>query len=199
MTRDLIVVDESMPLSDVANLFLEKNISGAPVAKGRQFVGEISKTDLLKIANVGDLKDLTEDGIKKLKKIKVKDVVKKPICIFESSTVKNAAKKMDRLKIKRLLVLDKNKKLVGIITRTDLKKGVSKEKISNKIGTTIDEMLRIVESRGSVNIQTVSELLKVPITLVEEWAKVLEENELITIEYKTIGKPVLRLAKPKSL
>jgi predicted transcriptional regulator len=101
---------------------------------------------------------------------------------------------MDKFKIRRLLVIDNKKRLVGIITRTDLLKGESKEKIKEKIYTKIDEMVKMVE-KENLDVSTISKKLNVPENLVEEWAKILEENGLIEINYRAIGTPILKFKK----
>jgi len=194
MTKNIIPVYSNQNLSEVAKLLIEKNISGAPVLDKNLFVGEISKTDILRIVGKNDLSELTKEDFEKLEKIMVYEVMKRPICILENETIEKAKKMMDKFKIRRLLVIDKKKRLVGIITRTDLLKGESKEKIKEKIYTKIDEMVKMIENE-SLDIFTISKKLNVPENLVEEWAKILEESGLIEINYRAIGSPILKFKK----
>jgi len=194
MTKKIIPVYSNQNLKEVANLLIEKNISGAPVLERNLFVGEISKTDILNLVGKQDLTQLTKEDYEKLEKVKVYEVMKKPICILENEPVEKAKKMMDKFKIRRLLVIDKKKRLVGIITRTDLLKGESKEKIKEKLYTKIDEMVDMIE-KESLDISTISKRLNVPENLVEEWAKILEESGLIEINYRAIGSPILKFKK----
>jgi CBS domain-containing protein len=194
MTRKFIPVYSNQNLREVAELFIEKNISGAPVLDKNLFIGEISKTDILNLIGKQDLNQLTKEDYEKLGKVKVYELMKKPICILENEPIEKAKQMMDKFKIRRLLVIDKKKRLVGIITRTDLLKGESKEKIKEKIYTKIDDMLKMLENE-SLDISTISKRLNVPENLVEEWAKILEENGLIEINYRAIGSPILKLKK----
>jgi CBS domain-containing protein len=194
MTRNIIPVYSNQNLSEVAKLFMEKNISGAPVLDKNLFVGEISKTDILQIAGKQELSQLTKEDFDKLEKIMVYEVMKKPICILESETVEKAKKMMDKFKIRRLLVIDKKKRLIGIMTRTDLLKGESKERIKERIYTKIDEMVKMIETE-SLDVSTISKRLNVPENLIEEWAKILEESGLIEINYRAIGSPILKFKK----
>jgi CBS domain-containing protein len=191
MTKNIIPVYSNQNLSEVAKLLIEKNISGAPVLDRNLFVGEISKTDILRIVNKNDLSELIKEDFEKLEKIMVYEIMKKPICILENETVEKAKKMMDKFKIRRLLVIDKKKRLIGIITRTDLLKGESKEKIKERVYTKIDEMVKMIE-KESLDISTISKRLNVPENLVEEWAKILEESGLIEINYRAIGSPILK-------
>ena len=194
MTRKFIPVYSNQNLREVAELFIEKNISGAPVLDKNLFIGEISKTDILNLIGKQDLNQLTKEDYEKLGKVKVYELMKKPICILENEPIEKAKQMMDKFKIRRLLVIDKKKRLVGIITRTDLLKGESKEKIKEKIYTKIDDMLKMLENE-SLDISTISKRLNVPENLVEEWAKILEENGLIEINYRAIGSPILKFKK----
>jgi CBS domain-containing protein len=194
MTRRVIPLYSNQNLKEVVKLFLEKNISGAPVLNKNIFVGEISKTDILKVVNKQDLNQLTQEDYDKLEKIKVYELMKRPICILENEPIEKAKQMMDKFKIRRLLVIDKKKRLVGIITRADLLKGESKEKIKEKIYTKIDEMVKMIE-KESLDISTISKRLNAPENLIEDWAKILEENGLIEINYRAIGSPILKLKK----
>jgi CBS domain-containing protein len=193
MTRKIISVSPSSTLDKVADLFLSKNISGAPVLDRKFFIGEISKTDILNLLKKDTLEGLTEDERSMLSKIKVSDVMKKPICIYQHETIEEAEKKMDKFKIKRLLVLDKRKNLVGIITRTDLLRGKSKEEIKQKVFTKVDEMVTILEKEGKKTFKELSTKLNVPESLIEEWCKVLEEHGLVEVEYPVVGNPSVKI------
>lgn len=47
MTTELVTVSPDLTLQEVARVFAESNISGAPVVSGRELVGVISTTDLV--------------------------------------------------------------------------------------------------------------------------------------------------------
>ncbi|MEM5869810.1 MAG: CBS domain-containing protein [Candidatus Aenigmatarchaeota archaeon] len=194
MTKNIISVSPYMSLCEVLEIFKEKKISGAPVLDKGFFIGEISKTDILKIINKGSLEEIEDKDREVLKKIIVADVMKKPICIREDKSVEEAKKKMEKYNIKRLLVLDKKGRLVGIITRTDLLKWAPKQEIKETISTKIDEMLKILEE-GPIELQKLSKLLSTPENLVENWAKILEEHDIVEINYPAIGSPVVKMKK----
>ena len=49
MVKEVITVTESMPLKDVARMFVEKKITGAPVINVEgELVGVISETDIIR-------------------------------------------------------------------------------------------------------------------------------------------------------
>lgn len=47
MTTELVTVSPDLTLQEVARVFAESNISGAPVVSGRELVGVVSTTDLV--------------------------------------------------------------------------------------------------------------------------------------------------------
>ncbi|MEM5815354.1 MAG: CBS domain-containing protein [Candidatus Aenigmatarchaeota archaeon] len=192
MTKKIIPLYANQTLYEAAKLFIEKNISGAPVLDKNYFTGELSKTDILKLVEKKDLLELNEKDYEILKKHKVFDFMKKPICINENETIDNARRKMEKYKIKRLLVIDKKKRLVGIITLTDLIRGVSKEEIKERIYTKIDDMLKLLEKK-EMSIKEISKQLSIDENLVEEWAKILEEKGLVEINYRPFSSPILKI------
>lgn len=197
MTRKIISVSPSTTLDKVVEIFLSNNISGAPVLDNDFFVGEISKTDILRLVKKTNLDELTEGDDVILKKNSVEGFMKTPICIRDNRTVEEAKRKMEKNNINRLLVLDKKNQLAGVISRTDLLKAASKEKIKGNVSTKIDEMLRLVE-KNPTDFSKLSKILKVPENAIEEWAKILEEHGLVEISYPAIGSPVLKQKTAKT-
>ena len=52
------------------------------------------------------------------------------------------------------------------------------------ISTGVDNLIRIVKERGRVEIGSAARELRLPARTVEDWAHVLEEEGIITVEYK---------------
>ncbi len=193
MTKNVITISPSKNLDEAAEILIKKKITGMPVMDGRFLVGEISEKDILKVVGKDDLKKLTKVERDKLKKVKVSEVMKKPICITEKVGVREAIKKMNELKIRRLLVIDENGNLVGILTKTDLMKRISRRKFKEKIFTKVDEMLKIIEKEGKISIAELSKRMELSQELIESWAKILEDHDLIEISYPTVGSPILKI------
>ncbi len=63
--------------------------------------------------------------------------------------------------------------------------------------TPIDHMLEIVKERGSVDISALSSEMNVPENVIENWARILEEHKLLSLEYPPIGKPRLVVYEAK--
>lgn len=104
MTREIITVDLSTSIKNLAKLLVQQQISGAPVMdKKGQIVGVVSEADI--VAKKGK---------------QVKDIMsKKVVAIGEETPVKKIASLMATHKINRLPVMRRNE-LVGIVSRADI-------------------------------------------------------------------------------
>lgn len=104
MTREIITVDVSTSIKNLAKLLVQQQISGAPVMdKKGQIVGVVSEADI--VAKKGK---------------QVKDIMsKKVVAIGEETPVKKIASLMATHKINRLPVMRRNE-LVGIVSRADI-------------------------------------------------------------------------------
>jgi CIC family chloride channel protein len=111
MTKDVIAVNDDMPLMALEILFEEHHHMGYPVKSDGEVVGIITLRDLQKVPH--------EDR----SKVKVGDVATKdPIIVHPDDTVHSALDRMHEHGVGRLPVVDRDnpKHMVGIISRTDL-------------------------------------------------------------------------------
>jgi len=206
MTSDVKTVDPEHSLRKVMDLFSEYKITGAPVVEGNKIIGVISEADIIKLMDVRNILDPRKDEIKlsELERIKAKEVMSKdPIIINQNEKVTDASEAMYKHHINRLPVIDDKKNLVGIITKEDVIRGITNEFFvksvrtgkEGTIATIIDELIDIIEKKGSINILDLSKQLKVSQEQIEEWARILEDRGMIEIEYSPIGPPKLRKKK----
>ena len=66
---------------------------------------------------------------------------------------------------------------------------------SKKVQTSMDALLDLIGEKGSIKLSAAAKKLKVKEKDVEEWARVLEEHELIEVRYPTFGSPILKKKK----
>lgn len=206
MSTDPINVNTDDKLSYVVRLFSSKKISGAPVISDHTITGIITKSDIIKVIGVKDLLNIDTAGLDKLEDYKVSDVMRKKVHFVTRYTkVSDAADIMNKNDINLLPVVDDKKRVIGVVSRGDIVRVVSKELLTKmvqerrqaanrmvKIETDIDSVLELVEKEGSINIFSVKEKLGVSEDRVEDWAKILEKEGLIEIYYPAFGSPVLR-------
>jgi CBS domain-containing protein/anti-sigma regulatory factor (Ser/Thr protein kinase) len=120
MTRDIATVSPSDTMEFVAILFREKRISGSPVLRDGELVGILSIEDLIRCLMAVDLPSTVE-----------KYMSSKLITVKEFDPVIEALKTFVHNRVGRLPVLDEQNKLVGIITKGDITRGLLK-KLTNE-------------------------------------------------------------------
>ena len=132
MNPDVVTVPNDLPLAEVADLFKERCISGAPVVDETGTVlGVVSQTDLMLANRAGVAAEVSSFHVEPeglgVTAVEVQSAsaesVMTPgaIAIDEKTTVAEAAKAMLERHIHRVLVT-RDGKLAGIITTMDLLK-----------------------------------------------------------------------------
>ena len=146
MTQKPVSVRRNSKLKHVIRTMVAHNISGCPVTDSKNnVVGLVTRTDIINILDVHRKVHKTRDMLgfvlsalrsQEFEKLKVplRNMLEKevhrfmtsdPITINAGDDLYEAAKSMSRHKIDKLVVV-RNKKLVGIITKGDLIKSLDK-------------------------------------------------------------------------
>lgn len=112
MTRDVQVICPDATIEEAASMMKKLNVGTLPVCDNNRLVGMVTDRDLtIRGTAAGGSPQTT----------KVRDVMTPGIVYcFEDQDVSEAAKLMTDKQIRRLVVLDRNKKLVGILSLGDL-------------------------------------------------------------------------------
>ena len=100
------------PLKALANTMLQQDIGAIPIGENDRLIGMVTDRDITvrAVANGKDVSTLT-----------ARDVMTKDIVwCRDSDEVTNAANIMQSKQIRRLPVIDKNKRMVGILSLGDL-------------------------------------------------------------------------------
>jgi CBS domain-containing protein len=110
MSRDVKVISPDMTVGDAAKSMRDGNFGMLPVGEHDRMIGTISDRDIA-IRAVAEGKDGN---------VAVRDVMTEGIAwAFEDDTVEQAAKIMSERQVRRLPVVDHNKRLVGIVALGD--------------------------------------------------------------------------------
>lgn len=111
MTTEIEVVDPDCSLREVAQKMRDFDFGAMPVCDGTRILGLITDRDLV-------LRAIAEG---KAGDSPVREVLQGPVFwVYEDLDLEEAHEKMKKEKIRRLIVLNRNKKLVGILSLGDL-------------------------------------------------------------------------------
>lgn len=111
MSKDVKWINTNKTAQDAAKLMRENNIGSIPVEENEKFVGIVTDRDLA-LHILAEGKSLDSN---------VKDCMTKGIkYCFEDESVKEVASQMGELKIRRMPVMNRDKKLVGIVSLADI-------------------------------------------------------------------------------
>ena len=125
MNREVLSVSPQDRVCDVIDLFLEKNITGAPVTEQGKVVGVISRKDLLPLITSFDLDCSSLEQIRRTCSHFVGDHMQSRVVTVQPvEAVEKCALMMTDNNINRLPVVEAGK-LIGIVTRGDILKALA--------------------------------------------------------------------------
>lgn len=119
MTENLITVNSSNSVADVAQIFKERNIHHIPVVSGKELIGIISKTDMDRISYVSEWQSdkantMIYDNLD-LDQVMTKNIE----TVQEEDQIKEAAQLLAQGRYHALPVMHGDE-LKGIVTSTDV-------------------------------------------------------------------------------
>ncbi|MBC7109897.1 MAG: CBS domain-containing protein [Archaeoglobi archaeon] len=120
MTEDVIFCSPEDPISKVWNNIIEFGYTGFPVVKDGKVIGIVTRRDLLKYGSVRIGRE-DERGSRLSNSPKVERAMTSPVqTISPDSPVREALELMRKLDIGRLPVVDRERRLLGIVDRYDI-------------------------------------------------------------------------------
>ncbi|MDE4908346.1 CBS domain-containing protein [Methanogenium marinum] len=146
MTPRPITVTTDTPVSKVSLLMKKNRIGGIPVTENGKAVGIVTETDILSLLTMPEINDdlwlpspfeiieipirelmnweKTKEALSDVGNMPISDVMSDDlICTSPGMDIEEAASLMMKEGIARLLVIE-DEKLVGIVTRADLVRGI---------------------------------------------------------------------------
>jgi diguanylate cyclase (GGDEF)-like protein/PAS domain S-box-containing protein len=129
MTTDVITISKDAKLIEAIEKLANHNISSIVVAEGFIPIGIITERDAARIVISEQALDDTPVS---------KFMVYKPVMVYKNADIITALDIMERNRIRRLIVTDRNKKLAGIITYSDILRKLEEEFF--KVHTTVDSI-----------------------------------------------------------
>jgi CBS domain-containing protein len=148
MNPNVITVTPDTTVRECIKLLRENNVSGVPVVTAGKLVGIVTENDILSLLEIPEhtgywlpspleiievpvreiierleLRDSISDDVGEWQVNRV--MTKSVHTISADADIENATEHMMRHKINRLPVVDKDGKLIGIVTRGDIIKGIA--------------------------------------------------------------------------
>jgi CBS domain-containing protein len=112
MTRDVQLASPKQTVQEAARLMADLDVGAIPVADDDRLVGTLTDRDICVRAVAAG---------KNPKQCKVSEVMSAEVkYVFEDETTEDLARNMSTLQVRRMPVLDRDKRLVGIVSLGDL-------------------------------------------------------------------------------
>ncbi|MGI9238427.1 MAG: CBS domain-containing protein [Woeseiaceae bacterium] len=114
MTTDPLAIGPENSVADARTLFETRNIHHLPVVDDGKLVGIVSSADLLKLFLLDEQTDFSANA-------RVRQIMEVcPMTLDSRATLREAAEKLKVGRFHALLVIDEQRRLVGIVTSGDL-------------------------------------------------------------------------------
>lgn len=121
MTKDVKTARESQNVKAVARIMSESDIGSVVIVKGTEVdrpVGIITERDIVRVAGTTEVLTL---------QMPVRDIMSKPVITIDTnSSIRDAIQSMELNNFRRLPVVDRENKIVGIITDKDIFRAIMK-------------------------------------------------------------------------
>jgi CBS domain-containing protein len=139
MTRDVRLLSPDQTIREAAKLMVDVDAGALPVGENDRLVGMITDRDIvIRAVAQGKASDA-----------KVADVMSKELLYcFDTDAIDDVARNMAKAQVRRLPVINKDKRLVGIVSLGDLAR--------NDDPTTIGRTVSRVSTPGGKHDQTTS-------------------------------------------
>jgi CBS domain-containing protein len=155
MTRNILSVRPDAAIAEAIKLMLDNRISGLPVIdEAGRLVGILTEGDLLRRGETGTERHrprwleilmgpgrLAEEYVRTHGRRIGEVMTRDPVCVRPDTTLKEIVELMERHRIKRVPVLDKEVP-VGILSRADLLRGLAGALEGTPAAATTDEEIR---------------------------------------------------------
>jgi len=111
MTQPIHVIKPDTPIQEAARLMRNDDLGALPVAENEKLIGMLTDRDIV-VRAIAEGKDLTTP---------VRQILTdKVLYCFEDEPIEEAAENMAKNQVRRLPVLNRDKRLVGIVSLGDL-------------------------------------------------------------------------------
>lgn len=131
MTLQVETLRPDSTLKEAADKMRSLNVGALPICENDRIVGIVTDRDL----TVRGIAKGCDPATDKVSQIMTRDV----ICGFEEQSVKEAASIMEEKQIRRMPVLDRDQRVIGIVSLGDLAVKTRDDKLSGEVLERISE------------------------------------------------------------
>jgi CBS domain-containing protein len=123
MHRGVDWVPSDTPITELAKLMRERDIGAIPIGENDRLIGMVTDRDIV-------CKGLAQDTLD-LRRATARDVMTSGIhCCGEDDDLAQAVRHMESLKVRRLPVINKSKRMVGILSLGDVGRSAPNDLLS---------------------------------------------------------------------
>jgi CBS domain-containing protein len=116
-------VDPDTPVTDLAKLMRQHDIGAIPIGENDRLIGMVTDRDIV-------CKGLAEDSFD-ARRATARDVMTRGIhCCREDDDLAKAVRHMEELKVRRLPVINKSKRMIGILSLGDISRSAPSDLLS---------------------------------------------------------------------
>ena len=113
MHKGAFWVGPDTPITDVVRLMQKNDIGAVPIGENDRLIGMVTDRDIV-------CKGLTKENFD-VRRVTAREVMTSGIhCCGEDDDLDKAAAHMEEVKVRRLPVIDKDKRMVGVLSRHDI-------------------------------------------------------------------------------
>lgn len=131
MTQTVTVIGPTESICEAARQMRTLDVGLLPVCDGDKIQGMISDRDIT-IRAVADRKSPEATAVEEI-------MTREPVFVYEDQDILEAARLMELKQIRRILVLDHNKKLAGILSLGDISLEEKNKELSGEILKEVSE------------------------------------------------------------
>jgi len=131
MTRNVQTIPPNSTLREAARMMRDLDVGGLPVCDGDRLVGFITDRDIV----VRAIAEGEDPDTCRIADVMTAEVV----WCYEDADVEEAGRLMEERQVRRLAVVDRNKRLVGILSLGDLAVEVEDEDFAGEILEQVSE------------------------------------------------------------
>jgi len=146
MSSNVLTIKKGLTVSDAVNLMKSNSVSCVVIEEKLKPVGILTERDITSLLRDGhDLNDLI-----------IEDVMSHPVhSINISEHIYDVSKIFKQKRIRRLVVVDQNSIISGIITRSDIIKGMEKKYVDFLVGLIKEKDIKLNETQQELKKKTI--------------------------------------------